>query len=274
MTRLEKVKLLVQYLLEDSPEYITYCKNIPQDYTHQRALLRSLMNLRYSEKKLCPSFYTLQDELLMEEAREKGIVSSEEIPVVNLHPALSLWQGDITRLKVDAIVNAANSQLLGCFIPCHSCIDNAIHSAAGLQLREECSQIMRHQGHEEPTGQAKITKGYNLPANYILHTVGPIIYDSVTEEKQKLLASCYQSCLELADQYKLESIAFCCISTGEFHFPNNQAAAIAVNTVLHYFGLHSKTSIKKVIFNVFKNTDLEIYWKLLNQIHPTDKCKK
>ena len=154
-----------------------------------------------------------------------------ELQPVPSDPRIILWQGDITRLDADAIVNAANSQLLGCFRPGHNCIDNVIHSAAGLQLREECAEIMRRQGHEEPTGQAKITGGYNLPAKYVLHTVGPIIMERVTEEDCELLASCYRSCLKLAEENSLKSVAFCCISTGVFRFPKEEAARIAVSTV-------------------------------------------
>jgi len=162
---------------------------------------------------------------------------------------------------VDAIVDADNSALLGCFCPCHGCIDNAIHSAAGLQLRDECSQIMQAQGHPEPNGRAKLTKGYNLPARYVLHTVGPIVQGRVTARDREELASCYRSCLELAAEHGLESIAFCCISTGEFHFPNDRAAEIAVRTVREY--RIENNSVIKVIFNVFKDVDYEIYRNLL-----------
>ena len=162
---------------------------------------------------------------------------------------------------MDAIVNAANSALLGCFVPCHGCIDNAIHSAAGLQLRDQCSRLMEQQGYPEPTGQAKLTAGYNLPARYVLHTVGPIIQGRVSRHDRELLASCYRSCLELAAEHDLQSIAFCCISTGEFHFPNQEAADIAVQTVKEF--LQTPTSIRKVIFNVFKDFDADIYRALL-----------
>lgn len=263
MNKLEKINQLISYLLDDSPEYLPNCEQHPENYTHQRALLRGLMNIWNPEKKLSPAFYELQNDFLSMESQEKGIVSAIDLPVVPLNPMISLWQGDITRLNADAIVNAANSQMLGCFIPCHSCIDNAIHSAAGIQLREECAQIMKIQGYEEPTGQAKITNAYNLPARHVIHTVGPIIYHSVTEESEKLLASCYQSSLELADQYHLHSIAFCCISTGEFHFPNDKAADIAVKTVMTYLTFHPSSSIQRVIFNVFKDIDLMEYQRLL-----------
>lgn len=263
MNKLEKINQLISYLLENSPEYLPYCEQHSENYTHQRALLRGLMNIWNPEKKLAPAFYELQNDFLSAESQEKGIVSAMGLPSVSRNPRVSLWQGDITRLDADAIVNAANSQMLGCFIPCHSCIDNAIHSAAGIQLREECAQIMKKQGHEEPTGQAKITNAYNLPARHVIHTVGPIIYHSVTEKSKKLLTSCYQSCMALAEQYHLHSIAFCCISTGEFHFPNDQAAAIAVSTVIRYLDSHPSTSIQKVVFNVFKDIDLMEYRHLL-----------
>lgn len=172
-----------------------------------------------------------------------------------------MWQGDITTLKCDAIVNAANSQMTGCYIPHHRCIDNCIHTYAGMQLRYACYQIMEKQGKQEATGKAKITKAYNLPSRYILHTVGPIIYSTVTKKDEELLSSCYRSCLELADAYHLESIAFCCISTGEFHFPKEFATKIAIKTVKEY--LKNETSIKKVIFNVFKDEDRDIYERYL-----------
>ena len=178
-------------------------------------------------------------------------------------PAWSTKPGDITKLDADAIVNAANSALLGCFIPCHRCIDNAIHSAAGVQLRNVCHDIIHKQGHEEPTGSAKITKGYNLPAKYVIHTVGPIIYDEVSADDKLMLASCYASCLQVAAEKKLENIAFCCISTGEFHFPNQLAAQIAVDTVQTYLNQNPDTTLKKIIFNVFKDLDREIYEEIL-----------
>ena len=174
---------------------------------------------------------------------------------------LYLWQGDITRLKCGAIVNAANSGMTGCYIPCHACIDNCIHTFAGVQLRQDCAALMAEQGHEEPTGQAKITKAYNLPCDYVLHTVGPIVSGRVTREDERLLASCYRSCLELAEKNSVRSIAFCCISTGVFHFPNERAAEIAVETVRRY---KVETGSKiKVVFNVFKDLDKTIYERLL-----------
>lgn len=232
------------------PEY----KSAAKEISDQRILFRSLMNVRQPGKTLSPEFLRLQDEYLSAMRDERGIVDAEDLPEVQ--PGISLWQGDITRLRVDAIVNAANSSLLGCFIPCHRCIDNAIHSAAGLQLREECYNITREQGHEEPTGSAKITKGYNLPAKHVIHTVGPIVQRNLTDSLREDLRNCYRSCLECADSNGLESVAFCCISTGEFHFPNDEAAHIAVKTVKEFL---PGSSVKKIIFNVFKDYDLELY---------------
>ena len=184
---------------------------------------------------------------------------------------LYLWQGDITTLAADAIVNAANSAMTGCYIPNHRCIDNAIHTFAGVQLRLYCHTYMQEQAgkkgasYAEPTGQAMLSPAYNLPSKFILHTVGPIVGDALTEEDCKLLASCYTSCLNLASQHQLESIAFCCISTGEFHFPNDRAAEIAIRTVRDWLSGHPSSTVTKVIFNVFKNEDLAIYRSLLQK---------
>lgn len=231
---------------------------IPDRKEEQKRLLRSLMNLR-PPRPVSAEFLAVQDAYLQEEQRRKGIVDWKDLSPVQ--PGIYLWQGDITRLRADAVVNAANSALLGCFVPCHGCIDNAIHWAAGVQLRLECARIMEGQGAEEPTGRAKITKAYNLPCRYVLHTVGPIISGSVTPKDCELLAGCYRSCLELAEEYRLESIAFCCISTGEFHFPNKLAAEIAVKTVKSWQKEHKESP--EVIFNVFKDKDYDIYQQLL-----------
>ncbi|MBE6876952.1 MAG: protein-ADP-ribose hydrolase [Ruminococcus sp.] len=263
MNKLEQVKELNHMLLAEMPEYRLQANRLDaEDYKEQRMLLRSLMNLR-NPMPVSQYFLDLQDEFLQEETEEKGIVHVSELPGTAEDNRLCIWQGDITRLDADAIVNAANAALLGCFIPCHRCIDNAIHSAAGVQLRDVCFQMMQKQGHEEATGSAKITKGYNLPAKYVIHTVGPVIYDEVTAEDKIMLASCYASCLQVAAEKNLESIAFCCISTGEFHFPNELAAEIAVDTVQAYLNQNSDTSLKKVIFNVFKDLDKRIYENLL-----------
>lgn len=267
MTRIEQIQALNKMLLEELPEYRTQAAQFPKEETAQRRLLRSLMNVR-PPMPLSPDFLALQDQLLSAEREEKDVVDGDTLPATAA-PRLVLWQGDITRLKVDAIVNAANSALLGCFCPCHGCIDNAIHSAAGLQLRDECHRLMTTQGHEEPNGRAKLTKGYNLPAKYVLHTVGPIVQGQVTQRDRAELAACYRSCLELAAEHGLSSVAFCCISTGEFHFPNREAAEIAVKTVTDF--LQTPTPIKKVIFNVFKDMDAQIYRDLLGTDRTAEK---
>lgn len=246
-------------LLDEMPEYRYFPQRFAKDGEGQRRLLRSLMNIR-PPMPLNPGFLEAQNQLLTLERDEKGVVDGLKLSSIPGCPQISVWQGDITRLKVDAIVNAANSSLLGCFYPCHGCIDNAIHSAAGLQLREACRQIIEEQGFPEPTGQAKITPGFNLPARYVIHTVGPVVQGETTPQNRLDLESCYLSCLKLAEKYGLESIAFCCISTGEFHFPNQEAAEIAVKTVVEF--LSCKTAVKKVIFNVFKDIDAEIYHNL------------
>lgn len=256
MNQNERRLFLIQELLKENKRYEDM--EIPQDFEEQRALLRALMNVRIA-KNVDDEFIKVQDEYLQEETKRKGIVDIDDLEPIK--DGIYLWQGDITTLRCDAIINAANSGMTGCYVPNHRCIDNCIHSFAGVQLRLECDEIMTKQGHGEPTGQAKITKSYNLPCKYIIHTVGPIINGKLTSEDCDLLASCYKSCLELAAKNNLESIAFCCISTGEFHFPNDKAAQIAVKTVEEF--MKKETSLKKVIFNVFKDMDKEIYRKLL-----------
>ena len=256
MNQSERRLFLIQSLLKENPDYRDM--GIPADANSQRQLLRGLLNIRAPQHS-SPDFLQIQDEYLQEEIAAKGITDVADL--VPLQPGLYLWQGDITTLKCDAIVNAANSGMTGCYCPNHGCIDNAIHTYAGVQLRLACAEIMDRQGHPEPTGQAKITPAFDLPCRYVLHTVGPIISGRVTKEDKELLASCYRSCLELAAENDLESVAFCCISTGEFHFPNDLAAEIAVRTVKEY--LKKQTSVKKVIFNVFKDLDKAIYEKLL-----------
>ncbi len=224
----------------------------------QKQLLRALMNVRMPSP-ISNEYLRVQDEYLSVEIAGKSIVSINDLEPVE--DDLYLWQGDITTLSCDAIVNAANSQMLGCFQPLHNCIDNCIHSAAGLQLRNKCYEIMSEQGHEEPTGQAKITPGYNLPCKYVLHTVGPIVSGRLNERHCELLKSCYLSCLKLAEENGCKSIALCCISTGVFGFPQRKAAEIAVSTVKEY--KKTTSSDIKVIFNVFKDDDLEIYQHLL-----------
>ena len=269
---MNRLDYLIEYLLKEDPQYSEM--EIPSDLQGKRDLFRALRNVRWP-KPISEEFLRLQDEELQAQLQEKGIVdlnkpstfNSKLSTTLNSKPStlnLTIWQGDITRLKVDAIVNAANSQMLGCFHPLHKCIDNAIHSAAGVQLREECYQLMLQQGHEEPTGQAKITKAYNLPCKYVIHTVGPIIPTGIPNPLQKeQLASCYRSIMQLADENHLESVAFCCISTGEFRFPNGLAAEIAVQTVKDYLAEHPDCSVKQVVFNVFKDIDKAIYQQLL-----------
>jgi protein in tap1-dppD intergenic region len=232
---------------------------IPESKQEKEDLLRTLMNI-WEVEKLPEQFFDVQDEYLKQKLGEKKVVSLEELEEVEKN--IYLWQGDITTLKVDAIVNAANKALLGCFVPHHRCIDNAIHTQSGLQLRQECFEIMQKQGEFEKTGQAKITSGYNLPAKYVIHTVGPIIYHSVEDSDKELLASCYRNCLELAFKNNLKSIAFCCISTGEFRFPNDLAAQIAVVEVRKVLSENPDKDIK-VVFNVFKDGDLAIYRDIL-----------
>lgn len=265
--RIEKLGFLIQCLKEEMPEYSQY--QVPDTEQDAFNLYRALCNVRMPQGStghtLPDDFYIVQSEVLKDITTQKGITDADVLPVSRLDPRLVLWQGDITTLKVDAIVNAANSQMLGCFQPLHTCIDNNIHTFAGVELREKCYQIMKTQGTEEPTGKAKITLGYNLPARYVLHTVGPIVMRSLNEEHQKLLASCYTSCLSLADAYKLQSVAFCCISTGVFMFPQDKAAKIAVKTVREYLDAHPETYIKRVIFNVFKDSDKVLYDELLNK---------
>jgi len=243
MNKTEQLNFLIRFL---SPQ-----TEIPQTIDDKWRLFRSLVNARepspIARTKGPNDFLDIQNNLLQSMIEEKGITD-----VNNLKPMrnnLYLWRGDITTLKIGAIVNAANSAMLGCFIPCHACIDNAIHTFSGVQLRLECANIMQKQGHAEPAGTAKITPAFNLPCDYILHTVGPIIRDTVRNEDKKLLAGCYRSCLSLAEEHKIESVAFCCISTGEFHYPNEEAAQVAVNTVSDF--LKTNKYIKKVVFNVF-----------------------
>lgn len=256
MTQDERLSYLLRYLLAEHKEYSDI--RIPDELSEKRRLLRSLMNVR-PPVSVSEEFLKVQDAYLQERLSERGITRLEDLKPAQ--PGLYLWQGDITTLAADAIVNAANSQMLGCFVPCHGCIDNAIHTYAGVQLRLECAEIMRKQGHEEETGKAKITKGYNLPCRSVLHTVGPIIYGTVKKEDRELLASCYRSCLDLAAENGLHGVAFCCISTGEFHFPNELAAQIAIQTVIDW--QNQNPNQMEVIFNVFKDSDYEIYEHLL-----------
>jgi O-acetyl-ADP-ribose deacetylase (regulator of RNase III) len=257
--RVGAVKQMIGILLKEMPEFRAYANQVAPEYPYQRMLLRGLMNLRPA-KPLNPEFLALQNRLLQEELVDKGVIDVFTLPGTS-YPRIALFKGDITRLKCDAIVNAANSQMLGCFVPGHKCIDNAIHSAAGLQLRDECAKLMAKQGHEEPTGTAKITQGYNLPCRYVIHTVGPIIEIRPTCKEEEQLASCYRSCLELASSLKLRSLVFPCISTGEFGYPHKEAAKIAVETVDAYMVEHSDAPV--VVFDTFKDEDYLIYNELL-----------
>ena len=256
MNQSERRNFLIQSLLEESREYRGM--QIPSDSTGQRQLLRGLMNVRMV-KKSSAEFLNIQDAYLQEETAKKGVTDVDDLTPVQ--QGLYLWQGDITALRCDAIVNAANSGMTGCYVPNHRCIDNCIHTFAGVQLRLYCEEMMEAQGHAEPTGQAKITPAYNLPCRYVLHTVGPIVEGSLRKKHEELLAFCYRSCLKMADENGVQSIAFCCISTGVFLFPNRKAAEIAVKTVKKY--KEDTKSLIKVIFNVFKEEDLEIYHEIL-----------
>ena len=284
MDRIENIDFCIRYLLEHNRTQA----DIPASLPEKQRLLRALMNVTEVESRanssalprcsnvtegnvwepqpLSEAFLHAQDAELQAQLQEKGIIDCDNATMLECESKLSLWQGDITRLKVDAIVNAANSQGLGCWHPLHACIDNAIHSAAGLQLRQECDNILR--GGEIATGEAIITRGYNLPAKYVIHTVGPIIPDGMpTSKQEEQLADCYRNCLGLAEANGCRSIAFCCISTGEFHFPNRRAAEIAVDTVREYttsYALtHSHNNALTVVFNVFKDIDYDIYRELL-----------
>ncbi|MCD7920593.1 MAG: protein-ADP-ribose hydrolase [Clostridiales bacterium] len=256
MTQDERRIYLIRALLSEEVQYRDM--EIPTDIQQQKRLLRALFNVRMP-KLVSQEFLTVQDAYLQEATRQKGITNIAELTPVQ--DGIYLWQGDITTLRCGAIVNAANSQMLGCFCPNHGCIDNAIHTYAGVQLRAACAELMERQGHKEETGRAKLTLAFNLPCDYVIHTVGPIVGYRLTSRDRALLASCYRSCLELAEQNNIRSVAFCCISTGEFHFPNYKAAEIAVHTVKEYKEqTHSKI---EVIFNVFKDIDFQIYRELL-----------
>ena len=256
MTQTKRREYMIRYLLDEELKYKD--TEMPDDIQAQKRLLRSLMNVREA-KPIGEEFLRVQDDYLQAELAQKEIVSVHDL--TPLEPGIYVWQGDITTIACDAIVNAANSAMTGCYYPCHGCIDNAIHSYAGVQLRLACDAIIKAQGYEEPTGAAKITKAYNLPCHYVLHTVGPIITGALTKQDEESLVSCYRSCLALAEEYGLKSIAFCCISTGEFRFPNQRAAELAVQTVRQY---RAETgSDINVIFNVFKDIDDYIYRELL-----------
>ena len=250
----EQREFLIESMLREKGDHL----NIPQNEDEQKSLLRALFNTRPASEA-SEEFLKIQDAYLKARISENGITDSKEIKPVK--GKFCIWQGDITTLKCDAIVNAANSGLTGCWIPNHKCIDNCIHTFAGVQLRFDCARIIESQGFTEPFGQAKITDAYNLPCKKIIHTVGPIVQGELTQSNIDCLKSCYESCLSLAAENGIESIAFCCISTGEFHFPNKKAAEIAVSTCETF--LQSAPTIKKVIFNVFLDIDKQIYEDLL-----------
>lgn len=254
MTQKERRIYLINRLLSEDEQYngIT----IPESEAEQKRLLRSLINIRLPSP-IGNDFLAIQDEYLQTAIAEKGITKLHDL--TPFKDNIYLWQGDITTLECDAIVNAANSGMTGCYHPCHNCIDNCIHTFAGVRLRLKCAEIMRKQGYEEPTGKAKITPAYNLPCKYVIHTVGPIVQGRLTEKHRMLLKSCYESCLELAVLNRIKSIAFCCISTGVFGFPQDKAAEIAVQTVREFLKNHDI----EVIFNVFKDADYELYRQLL-----------
>lgn len=254
MNQSERQLYLIDELIKENNEYKKI--EIPTSFLDRQYLLRGLLNIR-EPKDISKEFINIEDEYLKEELDKKGIVDIKDLKPINNN--IYLWQGDITRLKVDAIVNAANKYGLGCFYPNHKCIDNCIHTYAGIELRNKCNEIMIKRNRLLDTSEAIITQGYNLPSKYIIHTVGPIIYDKVTDKEINELKECYINCLNLAKDYKLNSIDFCCISTGEFHFPNELAAKIAIETIKEYL----KDNDIKVVFNVFKDEDKEIYERLL-----------
>ena len=269
----EKADFLLEKLKADSAEY-KELETRGYSPKEKKNAIRSLMNIRMPGG-LPEELADLQNEYLQAEREAKGVVTLADILTIreqfnsNLPHGdkISLWQGDITRLEAGAIVNAANSQMLGCFVPCHRCIDNAIHSAAGMQLREECSHIMNHRrmkygrNYEEPTGTATLTSAYNLPCEHVIHTVGPIVYGRLNDKLCQELQSCYDNVLKCCLEYNIKSVAFCCISTGEFHFPNDKAAEIAWKTVSAFLEKHSD-HMERIIFNVFKDSDLELYRKI------------
>lgn len=256
MNQEERLDYLLNYFLSEDNAYSAIV--IPDSTEEKRVLLRSLMNVRMP-LPVSMEFLDIQDAYLKERLKEKGVTKLSELTPIQKD--IYLWQGDITTLAVDGIVNAANSRMLGCFVPCHSCIDNAIHTYAGVQLRYDCHEIMCRKGHEEETGRAEITKAYNLPSRFVLHTVGPYVAGAVKEEDKKLLESCYVTCLEKAKAFGLHSIAFCCISTGEYHFPNALAAQIAISTVQRW--QKENPGLMEVVFNIFKDVDKQIYEKYL-----------
>ena len=263
VTQEERLDYLVEIFKRDSDDYKDL--EIPKNVEEKRRVLRSLMNIRMP-KEMDPAVISVQDDYLKERINENGIVKLSEIPVVR--DGISIWQGDITRLAVDAIVNAANSQMLGCFVPMHTCIDNCIHTFAGIQLRQECNRRMNilknryGMDYEQPTAVPMLTDAYNLPAKKVIHIVGPIVNYKLTPDLENDLADCYRNTLDMCAENGLKSVAFCCISTGVFNFPNDRAAEIAVKMVTTWLSEHPG-KMERVIFNVFKDEDRRYYEKEL-----------
>lgn len=259
----QRLDYLVEEFKTDSVEYKDL--RTPKDTIGKRRILRSLMNIRMP-RKMDPAVLAVQDAYLKERIRENGIVELADIP--EIRDGISIWQGDITRLAVDAIVNAANSQMLGCFVPMHTCIDNCIHTFAGVQLRAECNRQMNKlrarygRDYEQPTAVPILTDAYNLPAQKVIHIVGPIVEYRLTKDLEEKLADCYRNTLDMCLENGLRTVAFCCISTGVFRFPNKRAAEIAVQTVTEWLSEH-EGQMDRVIFNVFKDEDKEYYERLL-----------
>lgn len=268
MTQNERLDYLVEEFKEDSVQYRDL--ETPKDTENKKRILRSLMNIRMP-KMMPSSVLRIQDDYLQERIRENGIVTPDDIPTIadqgsrhDFADHISVWQGDITRLALDAIVNAANSKMLGCFVPMHTCIDNCIHTYAGVQLRAECGRQMKDlrakygPDYEQPTAVPMLTGGYNLPAKKVIHIVGPIVQGRLTKDLEQDLADCYRNTLDMCLENGLRSVAFCCISTGVFHFPNKRAAETAVKTVTGWMVAHPE-AMDRVVFNVFKDEDREYY---------------
>lgn len=268
MNQKEKVTYLIQYLEKEMPEYSS--TKVPEDAQDAFNLFRALCNVRMPGP-VSGEFLQIQDEYLQEETAKKGITDIKNLKPVPADNRIYLWQGDITTLRCDAIVNAANSQMLGCFRPLHNCIDNMENTYAGVQLRnymEEQMEQMRQkhgEGYEQPTAVPMISPAFNLPSKHIIHVVGPIVSPFLMQEHKDQLAQCYRESLNLAAANGCKNIAFCCISTGVFMFPADTAAQIAVKTVREWLDAHPDSCMKKVIFNVFKDNDLAIYKKLLRR---------
>lgn len=270
---MDNIEFLINYLVKYVPDFNREDKVYKND---DKKILRALMNI-VDPIELSEEFLEIQDNFLQLEIKEKGITNIDDLRPIGSSAKknienpnnIYLWKGDIVTFKADAIVNAANRKMLGCRIPLHYCIDNAIHTFAGLQLRNECNRLMMRQGYDEPTGYAKITGGYNLPSKYIIHTVGPIIYKDLEDEDRRQLASSYYESLKLAELHKLKSIVFCSISTGAFNFPKEIAAEIAIYTADSF--LSNSNYLRQVVFNVFSDEDYDIYNNLLKVVYDEKK---